>query len=467
MSRTAATAPPSPATGTGNHSGRYVVTIAVVSALGGLLFGYDTGVISGALPTIAHDFHLADAGQQIVTSAIVVGAIIGACFSGPVAERLGRRPAVMWAAFVFMAGAFFSALAAEAWTLGIARLVLGLAVGLASQAVPLYVAELAPPARRGGLVVAFQLAITLGILAAYLSGYVLDESWRWMFGLGLVPAVALLIGMSALPESPRWLFTHRGPEAARAVLVRIRPDIAAAESELEQLTGTSAQEGERGLRALRARWLRPALIAGIGLAVASQITGINAIIYYAPTILGNSGFGRSAAMLTTVGVGVVNFLVVALGMWLVDRIGRRRLLLLLLPGAVLCLAVLAAVFMNGQAPQGGARWIVVAGILGYIACNGGSLSVVLWLAGPEMYPLKARAVAVAVSTFAVWFFDLVVSLTTLSLTSLLGVSGTFCLYAAINALALLFVIRCVPETRGRSLEDIEGALRAGTFRAMR
>jgi MFS family permease len=203
-SRTSAVAPPPAVTGTGHHSGRSVVTIAVVSALGGLLFGYDTGVISGALPTIAHDFHLADAGQQIVTSAIVVGAIIGACFSGPVAERLGRRPAVMWAAFIFMAGAFFSALAAEAWTLGIARLVLGLAVGLASQAVPLYVAELAPPARRGGLVVAFQLAITLGILAAYLSGYVLDESWRWMFGLGLVPAVVLLIGMSALPESPRW-----------------------------------------------------------------------------------------------------------------------------------------------------------------------------------------------------------------------------------------------------------------------
>jgi sugar porter (SP) family MFS transporter len=467
MSRPTATASPSPAAGAGNHSGRAVVTIAVVSALGGLLFGYDTGIISGALPTIAHDFHLADAGQQIVTSAIVVGAIIGACFSGPVAERIGRRPAVMWAASIFTAGAAFSAIAAEAWTLGIARLVLGLAVGLASQAVPLYVAELASPARRGGLVVTFQLAITLGILAAYLSGFLLDENWRWMFGLGLVPALALLIGMSALPESPRWLFTHRGPEAARAVLVRVRPDTAAAESELEQLAGTSAHEGERGLRALRARWLRPALIAGIGLAVASQITGINAIIYYAPTILGNSGFGRSAAMLTTIGVGVVNFLMVALGMWLVDRIGRRRLLLVLLPGAVLCLAVLAAVFMNGQAPQGGARWIVVAGILGYIACNGGSLSVVVWLAGPEMYPLKARAVAVAVSTFTVWFFDLIVSLTTLSLTSSLGVSGTFCLYAAINALAFLFVFRCVPETRGRSLEDIEGALRAGTFRAMR
>ncbi|MFF0628579.1 sugar porter family MFS transporter [Streptomyces sp. NPDC004296] len=467
MSRTPATASPSSATGTDRSHGRSLVTIAVVSALGGLLFGYDTGIISGALPTIADDFGLADAGKELVTSAILVGAILGACLSSRIAERLGRRQAVIWAAAIFSTGAVLAAIAPEVWTLGIARLILGLAVGLASQAVPLYVAELAPPTRRGGLVVAFQLAITLGILAAYLSGYLLSESWRWMFGLGLLPAVALLIGMSALPESPRWLFTHRGPEAARAVLARVRPDSSAVEAELGRLAETAAEAGERGLRALRARWMRPALIAGIGLAVASQVTGINAIIYYAPTILGDSGFGRSAAMLTTVGVGVVNFLMVALGIWLVDRIGRRRLLLVLLPGAVVCLAALAAVFMNGQTPQGGSRWIVVLGVLGYIAFNGGSLSVVVWLAGPEMFPLKVRAVAVGVSTFAVWFVDLIVSLTTLSLTSSLGVSGTFWLYAAINALAFLFVFRCVPETRGRSLEDIEGALRTGTFRAMR
>ncbi|MFF2809087.1 sugar porter family MFS transporter [Streptomyces sp. NPDC058000] len=467
MSRIPATSVSPSLTGSGHSRGRSLATIAAVSAIGGLLFGYDTGIISGALPTIADDFRLTDAGQELVTGAILIGAILGACLSGRIAERLGRRQAVIWAATVFSAGAVFAALAPGAWTLGIARLVLGLAVGLASQAVPLYVAELAPPARRGGLVVAFQLAVTCGILAAYLSGYLLDESWRWMFGLGLLPAVVLLIGMCALPESPRWLFTHRGPEAARAVLARVRPNSAAVETELNQLAETASATGERGLRALRARWLRPALIAGIGLAVASQITGINAIIYYAPTILGDAGFGRSAAMLTTVGVGVVNFLMVALGMWLVDRIGRRRLLLVLLPGAVVCLAALAAVFTHGQAPQGGARWIVVLGILGYIAFNGGSLSVVVWLAGPEMFPLKVRAVAVAVSTFAVWFADLIVSLTTLSLTSTLGVSGTFWLYAALNALAVLFVFRCVPETRGRSLEDIEGALRTGTFRAMR
>jgi sugar porter (SP) family MFS transporter len=434
-----------------------MLVIAGVSSLGGLLFGYDTGIISGALPTIAGQFGLADTGQQLVTSAIIVGAIAGASASGRISDGIGRRRAIIVAAAVFAAGAVLAAVAPEVWTLGIARLVLGFAVGLAAQAVPMYVAELASPARRGGLVVLFQLAITVGILAAYLAGYALDDAWRWMFGLGLVPAIVLLLGMLALPESPRWLFTHGHPEAARAVLASTNA------AELTDLTAVA----QGRLRDLRARWLRPALVAGLGLAIASQVTGINAIIYYAPTILGDAGFGRDTAMLTTVGVGVVNFLMVAVGIRLVDRIGRRRLLLTLLPGAVLCLAALAAVLMIEPAPQGAARWVVILGVLGYIACNGGSLSVVVWLAGPEMYPLAVRSIAVATSTFAVWLFDLLVSLTTLSLTSALGATGTFWLFAVVNALAWLFVRRFVPETRARSLEDIENALRAGTFRAMR
>lgn len=414
---------------------RSLLVIAGISSLGGLLFGYDTGIISGALPTIAGAFGLGDTGQQLVTSAIIVGAIVGAWSSGRLSDRLGRKRAIMLAGAVFAIGAVLAAAAPEVWTLGLSRLVLGFAVGLAAQAVPVYVAELAPPDRRGGLVVLFQLAITMGILAAYLAGYVLADNWRWMFGLGLVPAVALLLGMISLPESPRWL------------------------SSRDRTTPT--------VRSLRAGWLRPALVAGIGLAVASQVTGINAIIYYAPTILGDAGFGRDAAMLTTVGVGVVNFVMVAIGIRLVDRIGRRRLLLVLLPGAVLCLAVVAAVLMAQPTPQGAARWLVVLGVLGYIACNGGSLSVVVWLAGPEMYPLPVRSAAVAVSTLTVWLFDLLVSLTTLSLTSTLGTTGTFWLFAVVNAAAFAFVQRFVPETRGRSLEDIEHALRAGTFRAMR
>ncbi|MBB4688759.1 sugar porter family MFS transporter [Amycolatopsis jiangsuensis] len=446
---------------------RSLIVIAGVSSLGGLLFGYDTGIISGALPAIAGAFDLAETGQQLVTSAIVVGAILGAYASGRLSDRLGRRPAIIVAGAVFAIGAVLAAVAPEAWTLGIARLVLGFAVGLAAQAVPLYVAELAPPARRGGLVVMFQLAITVGILFAYLAGYALDGSWRWMFGLGALPAVMLLAGMLALPESPRWLFTHHETAAARAVLLRVRADTAVVDEELGQLAETPATGDQRRLRTLRARWLRPALVAGLGLAIASQITGINAIIYYAPTILGDAGFGRSAAMLTTVGVGVVNLVMVILGIRLVDAIGRRRLLLVLIPGAVLSLAVVAVVLMTEPAPQGAGRWLVILGVLGYVACNGGSLSVVVWLAGPEMYPLGVRSVAVAVSGFTVWFFDLLVSLTTLSLTSALGTTGTFWLFAVVNAAAFLFVFRFVPETRGRSLEEIESALRSGTFTAMR
>ncbi|MEU9469692.1 sugar porter family MFS transporter [Streptomyces avermitilis] len=453
--------------GTANtRMARSVTAIAAVGSLGGLLFGYDTGIISGALPAITSAFDLGVQAQQVLTSAIIVGAIIGALISGRAAERFGRRLTVMGAAGIFAIGATAAALAPDLWTLGAARLVLGLAVGLAAQAVPLYVAEIAPPARRGGLVVVFQLAITIGILAAYLTGYLIDDSWRWMFGLGTVPALLLLAGMFQLPESPRWLFTHQGKQAARDVLTQLRNDTQVVNRELDDLRVIPAS-GPLGLAALRGRRLRPALIAGIGLGVASQVTGINAIIYYAPTILQDSGFGHSAAMLTTVGVGVVNFLMVALGLWLVDRIGRRRLLLALLPGAVVFLAVMAAVFTTTGTPTGSARWLAVICILGYIACNGGSLSVVVWLIGPEIYPQRIRADAVGLSTFAVWTTDLLVSLTTLSLTSALGVSGTFWLFAAVNLLAVLFTFRYMPETRGRTLEEIEQALDDGSFRSMR
>jgi sugar porter (SP) family MFS transporter len=442
--------------------------IAVIAALGGLLFGYDTGVISGALLSIAKEFKLGSGGQEIVTSAILVGCMIGALGGAPLSERLGRRNTVIITGIVFAVGALGAAAAPSAGLLIVARLVLGLAVGGASQIVPIYVAEIAPARLRGRLVVCFSLMVTLGILAAYLVGYVLAGRWRWMFAIAAIPAVVLAAGMATLPESPRWLRAHRGASEARAVLFRLRPSESLAEEELAEIEDMlNAQHGQAGWSGLTGRWLRPALVAAIGVAIFSQITGINAVIYYAPTILIHAGFGSSAALLTTIGVGVVDVAMMSLGTYLVDRIGRRRLMLVLLPGAVACLLVLGIMFMISSTPTGAARWIAIICILGYIACNGGSLSVVVFLLGPEVFPQSVRGPGNSATTAAVWGFDLVVSLTTLSLTAAVGVAGTFWLFCAINAIAWLFVLRRVPEPRGHSLEEIETHLRAGTFVSLR
>lgn len=442
--------------------------VAAVSALGGFLFGYDTGVISGALLPISSEFHLEVTGQQIVTSGILVGCIIGALAAIPISERLGRKTTVLTTGIIFTVGALFVAVAPSIGTLIAARVILGVGVGGASQIVPVYVAELAPAKHRGRLVVLFQLMITFGILVAYLAGYALSEEWRLMFGLAAIPAIILAVGMLFLPESPRWLVKHDRLERARGILRNIRGDVDTADSEIDDISRTSASEPtSRQWETLRQQWVRPALIAGIGVAVLSQITGINAVIYYAPTILSQSGFGKNAALLTTVGIGVVNFLMVSLGVYLVDRIGRRRLLLTFLPGAVVSLIVLAGTFAFGGQHTTAGQIIAAIAIVAFIAFNGGSLSVVVWLLGPEVYPQSIRGVAAGLSTLAVWLFDLLVSLTTLSLTNILGAAGTFAIFAVINAAAFFFAFRFVPEPRGRGLEEIEQHLRDGTFQKLR
>jgi sugar porter (SP) family MFS transporter len=447
-------------------SGRFVYVVAAAAAVGGLLFGYDTGIISAALLSIAEDFAIGSGMQQIVVSAILVGAILGALGSGRLSDRLGRRPVVLITAIVFGVGALAAAFAPNVALLILARLLLGVAVGASSQIVPVYIAELSPARTRGGLVVLFQLMITVGILAAYVAGYAFSggSGWRQMFGLGVVPALVLALAMIVLPESPRWLLIHRGADAAARVLRRVRGAGVDVAAEVAEIEASRHDEGGRFRDLLAQRWVRPALVAGLGLAMFSQITGVNVVIYYAPTILATSGFGESAAILATVGVGVVNMLMVIAGTLLVDRIGRRRLLLVLLPLAVLSLVVLGAVFLGGD-PEGAGRGVAVAAIMGFIAFNGGSLSVVLWLYGSEVFPLSVRGAATSASALTVWVFNLLVALTTLSLTEGIGVTATFWMFAVVNALAWLFVLRLVPETKGRSLEQIESSLRAGTFRA--
>ncbi|ACI51174.1 sugar transporter [Gluconacetobacter diazotrophicus PA1 5] len=435
--------------------------IAGISAAGGLLFGYDTGIISAALLQIAPQFHLGIGGQQIVTSAIIAGALLGCLGAAPLSDRGGRRRTVMLAATVFIIGTAMASLAGSVWMLTLARFVLGLAVGAASQIVPLYISELAPARRRGRLVGMFQLAVVSGVLVSFIVGYLLrHDSWRVMFGLGAIPAVILLLGMAFLPNSPRWLAMRGDFEGARVVLRRVRGNHHVAERELQDII--DAHDRQAPWSELAKPWVRPALVASIGIGLLCQLSGINAVLYYAPTIFSGAGFGEGSALLTSVAVGVAMIVATLFGSWAVEAIGRRTLMLWMLPGASVALFILASLFHAGQ-PTGLQAWAMVASLLAYAILNVGSLSVTIWIVGAEIYPLSVRGKGMSLVAASHWGADLLISLTTLSMVQAFGAGGTFMLFGVVNALAFLFVLRYVPETRGRSLEEIEASLRDGTF----
>ncbi|WEQ54454.1 sugar porter family MFS transporter [Komagataeibacter nataicola] len=439
--------------------------IAGVAATGGLLFGYDTGIISAALLQITPDFSLGTLGQQVVTSAIVAGALAGCLMAAPLSDRLGRRYMIMFAALVFIVGTLVASFAPGVEVLVAARFILGLAVGMCSQIVPVYIAEIAPREKRGQMVVLFQLAVVTGILVSFIVGYLCRaQSWRLMFGLGIIPAVILFGGMSLLPRSPRWLAMKGKLESAFDVLQRLRRDPVAARAELDAIVAMHDEQAPWS--ALLQPWVRPAVVASVGVALFCQITGINAVLYYAPTIFAGVGFGEGSALLTSIAIGVAMVISTAFGSWAVDAWGRRRLLLRLVPGAAVSLMVLAAMFAQG-ATHGINTWITAAAVVCYAIFNVGSLSVAIWLVGAEVYPLSCRSKGMSLVAATHWTADLLISLTTLSLVQALGAAGTFWMYAGLNVLAFVFIWRYVPETRGRSLEEIETALKAGTFDRLR
>ncbi|MBM9402421.1 sugar porter family MFS transporter [Gluconacetobacter azotocaptans] len=447
---------------------RYVSIAAAVAAVGGLLFGYDTGIIASALIFVTQSFSLSTSGQEWVAAALNIGAIFGAVSSGPVSDRWGRRPAIMVAAVIFIAASIGCGLAPTVGVLIFARLWLGMAIGATTQIVPVYVAELAPAERRGGLVSLFQLVFSLGLLLAFFVGYVLSgrpEAWRPMFMLGAIPALLLALGMMFLPESSRWLLHHRQERRAVSILYKLRGHHRDVRRELNAvLTVGDTETPQAGWADLRRRWVRPALVAALGIATLSQLSGPNVIVYYAPIILSHTGLAHSAALLTSVSVGVTSTITTAMGIALIDKVGRRRMMLVMLPFAALSLFVLGAVFLN-PAPLGGVRMVLmVVSLLGYIFFNFGSLSVAVWLVAAEVFPLVIRSKAMGLASATVWLSDTIVSLVTLSLVQTLGTTGTFWLFGAINVIAFLFVWKYVPETVGTSLEEIEESLRAGMFR---
>ncbi|GAD26213.1 sugar-proton symporter [Gluconobacter thailandicus NBRC 3257] len=281
-----------------------------------------------------------------------------------------------------------------------------------------------------------------------------------MFGIGMLPALILFIGMAFLPNSPRWLALKGRTDEALAVLCRVRSSEEAARRELQDIVDNHDEQASWS--ELAKPWVRPALIASTGIALLCQFTGINAIMYYAPAIFSDAGFGQDSALLTSVAVGLSMVCATIFGGWAVDTWGRRTLILRLLPGAVISLIVLGAMFALHMTSGTGA-WITVLAIIGYTVCNTGSLSVAVWLVGAEVYPLSCRGKGMSLVAGSHWGADLIISLTTLSLVQGLGAHMTFWLFALVNAFAVFFVLRYVPETKGQSLEQLERSLRDGTF----
>ncbi|HVZ87850.1 MAG TPA: sugar porter family MFS transporter [Polyangia bacterium] len=440
---------------------RFVYLATAISALGGLLFGYDVGVISGAILFIQKAFSLSPGLEEIVVSAVLLGSLAGAAVGGVLADRLGRRKLLIITALVFGAGAIGAAAAPGTGWLLVARIVAGAAIGVASFVAPLYISEIAPVEIRGKLVSINQVALTSGIVISYGIDYAFagSQAWRWMFALALVPAAAFCTGLLFIPDSPRWLLGSGQEDRARAVLNQIR-DPKRVENELTEIRG--------GLAKQKGHWsellgplLRPAMIVGVGLAIAQQITGINTVIYYAPTIFKFAGLSSaSVAILASIGVGAVNLLLTLVAMQLIDRVGRRPLLLASLAGMALSLFALGLAFSLSRL-AGSLGWIAVTGLMVYVGSFAVGLGPVFWLLLSEIYPLRIRGRAMSVATVVNWAANLLVASSFLTLTHLLGKAWTFWSYAAVSVGAWVFAFFLVPETKGRSLEEIEAHWRDG------
>jgi sugar porter (SP) family MFS transporter len=440
-----------------------VVLTAAIAGLGGLLFGYDTGIIAGALLFIKTDFGLGSFAQGLVVAAVPIGAVAGAAIAGPAADKYGRRLMILLAAAVFIVGALGSAAAQGLELLVIARIVIGVAIGLASAAAPVYISEVAPPESRGRLVSFFQLAVTIGILVAYLVSLAFDasEAWRWMLGLGVVPALALAFGMLRMPQSPRWLVMSGDDFAARATLAKIRVDDPnTIDRELGEIKD-SLDEKPGAWSELLQPLVKAALMVGVGLAILQQVTGINTVIYYAPTIVEFTGVDSSAgSILAAVGVGVINVAFTVLALRLLDRAGRRTLLMIGVSGMVISLFLLGLAFEGGGGGSTFDSVLAIGSLMTYVASFAISLGPIFWLLNAELYPLSVRSKAAGIGTMANWTFNFIVSLTFLLLIEALGRSGAFWFYGAIGLLTLIFCWKSVPETKGKHLEDIQAELQA-------
>jgi len=439
-------------------------------ALGGLLFGYDTGVISGALLFIPNSFKLTPFLQGAIVAGLLLGAMIGAAFAGRMADHLGRRRLIMIAAVVFTVGSLLAALAPTIGVLVAARVIIGLAVGSAALVVPLYLSEIAPTEVRGAIASLNQLMIVSGILVAFIVNAILASSgdWRLMLGLAAVPSVVLFVGMLFMPETPRYL-VHAGEEDTAHQVLEDLPGDERPRERIEEIREVDSEEQkETGLRGLlQAKWVRPALLVATGLAVFQQLVGINTIIYYAPTTLTNVGFTKTSAIYANLIIGVINVGMTVLAIKLIDKVGRKPMLFAGVAGMVLSLVVLGvslSVMPTPHHPGDPAAVITLVCLATFIASFAATWGPVVWVMIPEVLPLSVRGTAMGVAVFGNWAANFAVAQTFPPLLKALGPGPVFLGYAGLGVLAGLFVMAFVAETKGRSLEEIEADLQPSSRR---
>jgi SP family arabinose:H+ symporter-like MFS transporter len=444
---------------TQTHNKSFVYRITLVAAVGGLLFGYDTAVIAGAIGFIQKKFQLSPAMVGWVASCVLVGCMIGTAFSGILSDWIGRKKVLMLAGILFAVSSVGTALPQDLFWLIVFRILGGVGVGIASLLAPMYITEIAPASIRGRLVSINQLGIVTGILLIYfVNAFIADlhgeawnihTGWRWMFASGLIPSLVFLIFLFFVPESPRWLAKKGSEHAAVVILTKISgPEIAA--SEIAEIKHTIANESD-AVSEIFKPGLRKAVIIGIILAICSQVTGINAIMYYAPEIFKSTGDGSQSALLQTVLVGIVNVLFTLVAIKFVDKAGRKPLLLAGSAGMAICLLVVGGAFYFGFL-QG---YLVLTAILLYIAFFAVSLGPLTFVVVAEIFPNRTRGRAMSVCLFALWAAVFVVSQLFPILLEQIGTSFTFWIFMIMAVLTWFFVLKVIPETKGKSLEEIE------------
>ena len=430
-------------------------------ALGGLLFGYDTGVISGAILFIEKQLHLGSWQQGWVVSAVLLGAIIGAAIIGPSSDKYGRRKLLMVSSLIFIVGALGSAVAHNFELLVASRIVLGIAVGGASALIPTYLSELAPADKRGGIGTMFQLMIMTGILLAYISNYALsgfDLGWRWMLGLAAVPSILMFFGGIALPESPRYLVRKGQEDEALAVLTKLQDNSEAAKDELADIK-LQASMANGGFKELFGLMARPVLVMAMGLAIFQQVMGCNTVLYYAPTIFTDVGFGVSAALIAHIGIGVFNVIVTWVAMKMMDKVDRKKMLIWGAWGMGISLFIMSfSMHFSGQSHA--AAYICAIALTIYIAFFSATWGPVMWVMIGESFPLNIRGLGNSFGAVVNWGANAIVSLTFPPLLNYFGTGSLFIGYAVLCIAAIWFVKRFTIETRNQTLEQIEADLRS-------
>ena len=435
----------------------WLYLVAIVASLGGLLSGFDMGVISGALLFINKTWAMTPLEQGWLVSSAIAGSVIGAAANGILADIYGRKKIIIATAIIFVIGSLFCGIAQSITQLIISRILIGIAVGMVSFAVPLYLSEISPQKIRGMLVSLFQLAITAGILLSYLINRIFantDYNWRWMLGAGIIPAIILLIGICFLSDTPRWLLSKHREKEARDVFLRIEPD-GDAELHIKEIRETLApQKGKEKISFQK--WMFMPVFVGVGIMFVQICTGINTIIYYTPTIFQIAGFDSTiGALYATIGIGVVNFLMTIVAIAYTDRLGRKPLLYIGLWGMLISLLTLGGSFAWATELGTTGKWIAVGSVVIYIASFAMSLGPVAWIMISEIMPLQIRGFAMSAATVSNFGFNFIVVLSFLPLLNLIGNAATFWMFAGITALSMIFVYFFVPETKGISLEKIE------------